>query len=109
MDWKDFIQVVAVPLYTGTLWLVWRIREDCLGKLKEIEDDLDQFKNRAYQRLDNAHTEVADVRTQVSSWQLEIVRTYATKTDLEKLEARIDAGFNRLEVKLDKLSQRGMP
>ena len=106
MDWKDFIEIVAVPLYGGMMWLLWRTREDCLTKLKETQEDLDQFKNRAYARLDNAHSEVADVRTQVSSWQLEIVRTYATKTDLEKLEARIDAGFSRLEVKLDKLAQR---
>lgn len=106
MDWKDFIEVVAVPLYGAMMWLLWKTREDCLAKLKETQEDLDQFKNRAYLRMDNAHTEVADVRTQVSSWQLEIVRTYATKTDLEKLEARIDAGFNRIETKLDKLTQR---
>lgn len=106
MDWKDFIEIVAVPLYGGVMWLLWRTRDDCLAKLKETQEDLDQFKNRAYQRLDSAHAEVADVRTQVSSWQLEIVRTYATKTDLEKLEARIDAGFNRIESKIDKLVQR---
>jgi hypothetical protein len=103
MGWKDFIEIIAVPLYGGMVWLLWKTRDDCLTKLKETQEDLDQFKNRAYARLDSAHTEVADVRTQVSSWQLEIVRTYATKSDLEKLEKRIDAGFDRLELKLDKL------
>jgi hypothetical protein len=103
MDWKDFIEIVAVPLFGGMVWLLWKTRDDCLGKVKETQEDLDQFKNRVYIRLDEAHAEVAGVRTQVSSWQLEIVRTYATKTDLEKLEKRIDAGFDRLETKIDKL------
>jgi hypothetical protein len=106
MEWKDFIEIIAVPLYGGMMWLLWRTRDDCLAKLKETQEDLDQFKSRACLLMDNAHEEVADVRTQVSSWQLEIVRTYATKTDLEKLEKRIDAGFDRIEAKLDKIVER---
>lgn len=107
MDWKDFIELIAIPILVGVLWLIWRMRDECIAQSKAAQEDLDQFKNRAYLRIDSAHTEVADMRTQVASWQLEIVRTYATKSDLEKLEKRIDAGFDRLEIKLDKLVSRG--
>lgn len=114
IDIFSLLKWLLVPGVGGLLWLIWHFRGEGKAELQaaearhksEIEalqKEHAQFRERTYKRIDEAHDEVATLHTQVAAWQLEIVRTYATKSELEKVVAQILAGFEKLEARLDRL------
>lgn len=83
--------VVGLLGLLGGIWKVWSIIE---GKITEARKSLEK-------EVDRQGAEVEAARAQLAAWQLEIVRSYATKAELDKLENRIVAAIERLELKLE--------
>lgn len=52
-------------------------------------------------------SDLEDVRRTLNDWQLTIVSTYATKSEMEKMEMKIMIALEKLDVKLDRVIDRG--
>jgi hypothetical protein len=74
---------------------------------KTLSSRLEEVMKQAEARAKRAEDEVENIRSQVAAWQLESLKGFATKQELEKLERRIDEGFARLEAKLDRVLAAG--
>lgn len=82
-----WITAVELPLLSGLFWLIWRTR-------KEAEDAVDHL----HERLD---VRTSQLREALSSFKLEVAKSYASVTDMKDLETRIVAHLLRIEAKLD--------
>lgn len=82
--------------------------EETHKEIADLRSDLHGFRDRSYRRIDEAHEAVGDIRSQVNAWQLEIVRTYATKSEMDKLADRMASGFARIDEKLDRILAQGV-
>lgn len=66
-----------------------------------IENKITDTRKSVEKEMARQASEVASCRTDLGAWQLEIVRSYATKAELDKLENRIVTAIERLELKMD--------
>ena len=74
MDWQWFIAVIAIPALGAVLWWTGRLQ----SRIAQTEKDLSLFMVKA-------------------------AETYVTKSDLKSFGNAIDARFDRIDAKLDKL------
>lgn len=95
MNLSQFLELVALPAFGGVCWLIWSIRG-------EIRQDMTRHREATDEELTRVLRELEALRQQTSQWQLEVVRGYATKSELERLESRIVGAIERLEAKFDK-------
>ena len=83
-----WISVVDIPASASLFILFWR------GK-KEADLQLDHL-NRL---LETRHSQLRD---SLSSYKLEVAKTYSTQSELRNLEGRLVSHLLRIESKLDK-------
>lgn len=84
MEWTAFLELVAAPLFIGMCSVIYML-------YRKVEETAAAI-----------NTELEAVRSQLAAWQLEIVKTYATKAESEKSEAKLFAAIDRIENKLDR-------
>lgn len=88
MDWLNFVQLVALPAFAFLFHKLTKVES-------AVEDKIAKHTEKTAEDIDT-------VRENVSNWQLVVVRDYATRAELERLENRIVGAIERLETKLDK-------
>ena len=93
-DLLQFIEIIVVPII-GYIFLH-------INKLeKRLNDKIGNDSIASNKANDKLHEEMARVQSEMSAWQLEVVRNYATRAELEKLEQRIIGAIERLEKKIE--------
>lgn len=85
-----WITVVDLPVLSGLFWLTLRIRRDS-------EDAVDTL----YETLE---VRSSQLREALSSFKLEVAKSYASVVDMKDLEQRIVSHLLRIESKLDHTS-----
>lgn len=114
----DLLKWLLLPGIAALLWLIWKFRAEHQKELEKVEErhkselehmgeEYKQFRERTYKRIDQAHEETRKMSDMISAWQLEMVRTYATKAELDKVVAQISVGFEKIEARLDRYFTKG--
>jgi hypothetical protein len=88
MDWMNFVTIVAAPAGAILATYIYKIDEKTTAALSRKDE------------------EIESVRAQLGAWQLEVVRNYVTRSEIERLEARILAAIDKLSVSIEKLSSK---
>ena len=87
-----WISVVDIPVSAALFALFWRSK-------KETDMQVDNL-NRLLE------TRSSQLRDTLSSYKLEVAKTYSTQSDLKNMEAGLVAHLLRIEAKLDKQVER---
>jgi hypothetical protein len=82
-----WISAVDIPVLSGLFWLIWRTRQD-------NEQAIDYLHERVEVRSNQ-------LREALSSFKLEVAKSYASVGDMKDLETRIVSHLLRIESKLD--------
>ena len=82
MDTFAFIWNVALTLATAFFVVVWYMAQEKFRKIEQIEQTLNQTR-------------------------VEVARDHVTKEEVQRITEHIDARFNRLEEKIDRLISKG--
>jgi hypothetical protein len=90
MTW--WVTVIDIPITTTLFWLLYRAK-------KEADDKVDQLH-----RL--LETRSAQLRDSLSTYKLEVAKTYSTQHEMRMLEGRLVSHLLRIESKLDKQIER---
>lgn len=88
MDWMNFVTIVAAPVAVVLATYIYKIDEKTTAALARKDE------------------EIESVRAQLGAWQLEVVRNYVTRSEIERLEARILAAIDKLSISIEKLSTK---
>jgi hypothetical protein len=56
-----------------------------------------------YQTANALRNDLANTLDDLNKWKLSVVQTYATKGEVEKMEARIIGALERLDVKIERV------
>ena len=83
-----WISVIEIPAMSALFWLIWQTRSDHAQTMRDIETQLE--------------TRNAQLREGLSSYKLEVAKTYAQVSDLRELESRLTAYLLRIEAKLER-------
>lgn len=117
LEMKDALELVVIPLIAALIWFILRLNSDTKsamsevkgaieGEMAEMKAELHSHRERTHKRIDEAYEAVSDIRQSVGAWQLEVVRTFFTKSEAEKLEQRFIAQMERVDVKLVKMEEK---
>jgi len=82
-----WVTIFDLPAMAGLFWLIWRTRQDG-------EDAVDHLHALLARRSDQ-------LRDALTSFKLEVAKTYASQTDMRDLESRLTGHLLRIEAKLD--------
>lgn len=82
MDTFAFIWNAALTLATAFFVVVWYMAQEKFRKIEQIEHTLNQTR-------------------------VEVARDHVTKEEVQRITEHIDARFNRLEEKIDRLISKG--
>ena len=82
-----WITAVDMPALTGLLWLIFHSRKEADEAISTLYETLDVRSNQ--------------LREALSSFKLEVAKSYASVTDMKDLESRIVSHLLRIESKLD--------
>lgn len=88
VEFISIITAILVPICLAAAAYFW----DIARELKKNNEDLEAAIDK----------EIGEVRKTLGDWQLTIVSTYATKSEMEKMEMRIITALDRMDVKLDR-------
>jgi len=83
-----WITAVELPVLAGLFWLGWRTRRD-------LETALDDAHHEA-------DTGIAFLREKLSTFKLEVAKSYASISYLKEVERRLTHHLLRIEDKLDR-------
>lgn len=83
-----WITVVDIPVMAGLFWFSLKIKSDYQESLKSLHDTLD--------------VRTSQLRESLSSFKLEVAKSYASVIDMKDLENRIVSHLLRIESKLDR-------
>lgn len=89
-----FIEIIVAPII-GYIFLHIHKLE------KRLNEKINNDSVASSKANDKLYEEMARVQGEMSAWQLEVVRNYATRAELEKLEQRIIGAIERLEKKIE--------
>lgn len=87
IDFVWWITVVDLPALAGLFWMNWRMRKDHEITSQHLRDVIE--------------TRNSQLREALSSFKLEVAKTYAAVSDLKDLEMRLVGHLLRIESKLD--------
>lgn len=87
-----WISAIEIPVVSGLIWFVQRMRRDSDDRLEH------------YGSLFNS--QMAQLRESLSSFKIEVAQSYATVRDLREVENRIVVHLSRIESKLDSQAYR---
>lgn len=87
-----WISAIEIPVVSGLIWFVQRLRRDNDSRLDH------------YGSLMNS--QIAQLRESLSSFKIEVAQSYATVRDLREVENRIVVHLSRIESKLDSQAYR---
>jgi len=93
-DWVQFLELIAIPAFGLLFWYVQKVQD-------KSEKHGDKAIDHADKSAEKLNEEMESVRTQLGAWQIEVMRTYATRAEVERLENRIVGAIERLEKKID--------
>jgi hypothetical protein len=82
MDSVSFIWNLVLTLASAFFAVVWYMAQEKFKKIEQIEQTLNQTR-------------------------VEVARDHVTKEEVQRITEHIDARFNRLEEKIDRLIQKG--
>ena len=82
-----WISAIDIPALAGLFYLIWRTRQENQKAQAELHSVLE---NR-----------YAQLRESLSSYKLEVAKTYASHSEVKDLEARLIEHLLRIEAKLD--------
>ena len=82
MDALGFAWNIVLTLASAFLGVVWYMAQDKFKKIDQIEKTLNETR-------------------------VEVARDHVTKEEVQRITEHIDARFNRLEEKIDRLIQKG--
>ena len=88
MDWMNFVTVVAAPVAVILATYIYKIDEKTTAALARKDQ------------------EIQSVRAQLGAWQLEVVRNYVTRSQIERLEARILAAIEKVSLAIQKINNK---
>ncbi len=83
-----WITAVELPAMAGLFWLNWRTRQDS-------QDDIEDTRIEGEKGISN-------LRDKLSSYKLEVAKSYASIAYLKEVERRLTKHLLRIENKLDK-------
>lgn len=82
-----WITAVDIPALSTLFWLILRSRKEAAEALEQLQGSLDVRSNQ--------------LREALSSFKLEVAKSYSSVTDMKDLEGRIVSHLIRIESKLD--------
>lgn len=85
---QDVLTGILVPVVAAGFWILWHRGNEAAAAAKGDAADLWESLNVE--------------RAKLTAHQVECERRFARAEDLDRLEARIEARFDRLEEKLDR-------
>lgn len=92
MDWLQFLDMVLLPIGLALVGYFYKTSYDLRKEMAAVEISTRQ--------------EMHALNEDVNSWKLSVVQNYATKLEMEKMEARIMVALERLDAKLDRVLGR---
>lgn len=82
-----WITAIDLPALSGMFWLVFRTRQESEAAIDVLRETLE--------------VRTTQLRESLSSFKLEVAKSYASVTDMKDLENRIVSHLLRIESKLD--------
>jgi hypothetical protein len=89
MDWKDFVVVVAGPAYAFLVVSAIGAYLYLKGRIEKVEE--------------KAIKVTTEVRQEIQSMTIEIMKQYVPKEDVLRLENRLLSAISSIEQKLDRM------
>ena len=86
-DLEWWITAIELPVLSTLFWMVWRAKKESDTALQHLREMV-EARN-------------AQMREALSSFKLEVAKSYASITDLKELEVRLVSHLLRIEAKLD--------
>ncbi len=86
-DLEWWITASELPVLSALFWMIWRARKESDLALQHLREMVE--------------TRNAQMREALSSFKLEVAKSYASITDLKELEMRLVSHLLRIEAKLD--------
>lgn len=83
-----WITVIDIPVLSALFWLVLKIKAEAFHSISTLHETLD--------------VRTSQLREGLSSFKLEVAKSYASVTDMKDLENRIVSHLLRIEAKLDR-------
>ena len=87
LDLMWWISVVELPALAGLFWLGWRNRRELETSLSETHQE--------------SETGLRWLRDSLSSYKLEVAKSYVSMASLKDIESRLTGHLIRIEDKLD--------
>lgn len=87
-----WITAIDLPAMTGLFLLIWRTRRESEQATRHLRDVIDTRNNQ--------------MRDALSSFKLEVAKSYASIADMKELEMRLVSHLLRIEAKLDKTAMK---
>lgn len=88
--------IILFITISGALWAVWWRIE---GKVKEVRDDCDK-------KADAAVNLAATARSELSAFQLEAAKTFATKAGMQEQTAQLLRAIESIGGRIDHIGER---
>jgi hypothetical protein len=82
-----WVTAALLPVFSGMFWLIFTIRREAADAIEVLHETLDVRSSQLKEAL--------------SSFKLEVAKTYASVSDMKDLEGRIVSHLLRIEAKLD--------
>lgn len=86
-DLEWWITAIELPVLSALYWMIWRAKKESDTALQHLREMVE--------------TRNAQMREALSSFKLEVAKSYASITDLKELEVRLVSHLLRIEAKLD--------
>jgi hypothetical protein len=83
-----WITIIDIPAMSGLFWMIWRTKKEAEAAVRQAHETQEMRSTQ--------------LREALSSFKLEVAKTYASTTDIKDLETRIVSHLLRIESKLDK-------
>ncbi len=83
-----WVTAVELPVFSGLFWMIFKARRDAEEAIDLLHDTLD--------------VRTAQLKEGLSSFKLEVAKSYACIADMKDLETRIVSHLLRIESKLDR-------
>lgn len=83
-----WITVIELPVISTLFWLIWQTKKEHEQNLRDLSEQLDARQSQ--------------MREGLSSYKLEVAKTYAQVSDLRELENRLTSHLLRIEAKLER-------
>jgi hypothetical protein len=95
VDWLQFLEIVAAPLFVGVLIAGGWAYRDLRGYIRKVEE-------KALLAQTESARVSSELRSQMQAMTIEIMKQYVPKDDVIRMEQRVMDAIGKIDEKLER-------